>query len=525
MSNFVTLESEQNYTKINNLYNVWIFIWLAWIVFHFTIVFFFWLVLESILLIGIFLWIGNLVALVLDVPIGVLQKFIKPKHFLMIGILLMVLVSMIFIKFIFFYWHITNINSSTWIVEWAVFLVKTFLSNSVDIWLLLLAAAFYGAIKEVLDVTIISYIFNNSTPSEYAKILSKYNIYNGGGAMVGLIFSGILLAMNMKIAIFIFLFILLGFFIFILKYFDNAENTLEFKDIKSIKLDVFKGDLLNKAQESVGKINTRSLIELTKKSKVILIKPISVKKINFKEVYHESYHEFQVLYKTILGIPINRIILWFLGLIMLYSFWDAFVATFLVKFFEKLISLNQGEFLIEQTKWLITWYVLLWLLVIPAFWFQQFFIDKAKKFWVFKVIMFGNILSALSLICFWFADSLMFVMLFGILNSIGYAATMPLAQGTFSGLYNEEYAKKQNLKEIDSTVSAAPLKVIINTTNVLGIICGAFIVNFLWFNAFFVIFGLGILVYAIYSYVTMRTILIEFNKTTQENAIQDADFV
>jgi len=44
---------------------------------------------------------------------------------------------------------------------------------------------------------------------------------------------------------------------------------------------------------------------------------------------------------------------------------------------------------------------------------------------------------------------------------------MPIAQATFSEKYNVEYAKKFNLKEIDSTVSAAPLKVILNSANVV----------------------------------------------------------
>lgn len=55
MSNFVTIESEENKIKLNNLYNVGIFVGFAWIVFHFTIIFFFGLELESILLVGLFL--------------------------------------------------------------------------------------------------------------------------------------------------------------------------------------------------------------------------------------------------------------------------------------------------------------------------------------------------------------------------------------------------------------------------------------------------------------------------------------
>jgi hypothetical protein len=53
------------------------------------------------------------------------------------------------------------------------------------------------------------------------------------------------------------------------------------------------------------------------------------------------------------------------------------------------------------------------------------------------------------------------------MNSVGYAASMPLAQAVFGSLYNEDYAKKFQLKQIDSTVSAAPLKIILNFANVI----------------------------------------------------------
>lgn len=526
MSNFVTIESEDNKIKLNNLYNVWIFIGFAWILFHFTIIFFFWMVLESILLVGLFLWIWNFIALILDIPIWVLQKYIKPKVFLIIGIIFMIIVSAIFIKFVYFYgisdvlpwWH--------WGVEKTISFLWEFLNSSLNIILLLLSACLYWVIKESFDVTIISYIFNNSTPGEYASILSKYNIYNWAGSMVGLLLSWILLAMNIKIAIVFFIFILMGFLWFILKYFDNKIETIDFEKIKTIKLDVLKNDLLSKKEEFIGKINTKNLIELSRQSKVILLKPIEIKKsINIKEIYYSSIEWFQTFYKILFQIPRNLIILWFLALVMQFWFWDTFVATFLVEFLEKVISFNSNEYLIAQTRGLITWYVLLWALVVPAFLFQEFFINKSKKYGIFKVIMFGNMLSAISLICFWIFDGIFFVMLFWILNSVWYAATMPLAQATFSWIYNEEYAKKFNLKEIDTTVSAAPLKIVINTTNVIWLLCGSLLVKLMWFNFFFIIFGTVLGWFFILSFVKMRKILWEFSKKNSENTIADVDFV
>lgn len=525
MSNFVTIESEDNKIKINNLYNVGVFIGFAWIVFHFTIIFFFGLELESVLLVGLFLWIGNLMALILDIPIWVLQKYISPKVFLTIGSIFMILVSLIFIKFVYFH-GISALLPLWWDwVDKTISFLWEFLNNSLNIFFLLLSACLYGIIKESFDVTIIGYIFNNSTPGEYASILSKYNIYNGGGSMLWLLFSWILLALNIKIAIIIFIIILLWFLWFIRKYFDNKIETLDFDKIKTIKLDVLKNDLLNKKEELIGKINTKNLIELSRQSKVILLKPVEVRKnINFKEVYDASISGFQTFYKIIVQIPRNIMILWFVALMMQFGFWDTFVATFLVDYLKEVLSFNSGDYIILHTRWLITWYVLLWILIIPAFLFQQFFIQKSKKYWIFKVIIFWNILSALSLVCLWLSEGLYTSLVWGMLNSIWYAATMPLAQATFSWIYNEEYAKKYNLKEIDTTVSAAPLKIVLNSANVIGLFIGAFLVKLLWFHIFFITFGIMLACFFVFSVVKMKKNFIAWTKK-EPNIIHDADFI
>lgn len=526
MSNFVTLENSQNQIKIKNLYNVWVFIGFTWILFHFTIVFFFWLLLESILLVWLFLWIWNLVALILDIPIWALQKYIKPKTFLSIWFIMMIIVSGIFIKFVYFY-GISDLLPwwNSWLEKTVSFLWE-FLNSTFNILLLILSAVLYWVIKESFDVTIISYIFNNSTPSEYASILSKYNIYNWWWAMLWLIFSWIFLAINIKIAVIIFIFILIWILLIVFKYFDNEVETINLDKIRKIKLDVLKNDLLSKKEEIIWQINTKKLIELSRSSRVILLKPIEIKnKIDFKDIYESSLKGFDNLYIILTRNPRNIFILWFIALIMLYWFWDSFVATYLIDFFKKVIWINSDEYVIKQTRWLITWYVLLWVLVIPAFLFQWFFINKSKKYWVFKVIMFWNILSAISLIFFWFVDNIILVMTFWILNSLWYAATMPLAQAFFSWLYNQEYAKKFNLKEIDTTIAAAPLKILINAANVIWIIMWALIVKIFWFNFFFIIFWLLILSFFIFSYIKMRKELIIFSKTQTSNQVDDLDFI
>lgn len=73
------METEADLVKRNNLYLASACIGFVWMLFHFTVVFFFTLELESTLLVGLFLGLGNIVAMGIDVPVSILSKFFTPK--------------------------------------------------------------------------------------------------------------------------------------------------------------------------------------------------------------------------------------------------------------------------------------------------------------------------------------------------------------------------------------------------------------------------------------------------------------
>lgn len=524
MSNFVTIDSYENKIKLKNLFNVWIFIGFVWILFHFTIIYFFWLVLESVFLTWLFLWIWNLIAIFVDIPIWVLQKYIKPRTFLLIGAFFMLLAILIFIKFIFFEW-ISNLFLPAWsdAIDLTINYVWNFLWSWLNIFLIILSACLYWLIKETFDVTTLSYIFNNSTPSDYASLISKYSINFWIWSMIWLIFSWILLSFNIKIAIFIFLFIVILFLLFIFKYFDNSSDTIKLDDIKKIKLDVIKSDLTKKSQDFVKNINTKTLIDISQKSRIILLKPVEIKNnIDFLDVFKTSKQEFLRFIYIIINIPINFIIIWFISVILLYWFWDTFVSTFLVEFLWKILDSNKDNFILKSTWWMITWYVFLWLIVIPAFLFQDFFIKFSKKIWVFKVVLFWLFISSISMFCFWLFDGLWLVILFWLLNSIWYAASMPIAQSIFSQIYNIEYSKKYNLKQIDSTLSASPLKIILNAANVIWVVFWWLFISVLSFNWFFIFFSL--VLFWVFLYWIINKDKFDVSKIDSNN-INNSDFI
>ena len=102
--------------------------------------------------------------------------------------------------------------------------------------------------------------------------------------------------------------------------------------------------------------------------------------------------------------------------------------------------------------------------------------------------MFWVLLSWLSIFFFWFFDSIFIVLLLWLINSIWYAAGMPLSQWEFSNEYNKTYAEKKNLKQIDANASSAPIKMLSNLANVWGLVLWWILIQIFWYMGTFIVF-------------------------------------
>ena len=91
------------------------------------------------------------------------------------------------------------------------------------------------------------------------------------------------------------------------------------------------------------------------------------------------------------------------------------------------------------------------------------------------------------------ADTAAMFITLGLVNSVGYAAGMGISQGAFLDAYNSFYAKKLALSEIDSNASAAPMKIVQNLANVIGLCVGGLLLALFGFSGFFVVFGFAML--------------------------------
>jgi len=466
--------------------------------FHFSLVFFFLLQLKSPILVWLFLWFGNLIAFFIDSSVGVLQKYFSAKKLFIFSATLMLVTSLIFLYFMFNAWN-TNLNIST--QDLSIFSKQAFtkmFSSITNILLLVISVILYWIIKELSDVTSLSYIMNNADPSEYAELLSKNNIFSWIGALIWLISSWIILAFNPFLALSILVWIVSVFIIFISRYFDNSNEVfkpnINFADIKKLKIISPKESVESVKQYTVTQIQKADFAWAAKNMKFIFLKPLELKKIiNWTEIYNTTIKDIKSFYLILFKPPYSYKLIIFALVLTLFWFWDTFVVSFLIDYLDWIIRNNQGELSKIYLDTVMTSYLFIWIIAIPAYWCQTFFIKISKKIGTLPIIFFWLVVSWISVILLWLASTFAIVLMLWILNSIWYAAAMPISQWEFSDSYNQVYAEKENLSEIDSNASSAPLKMLLNLANVIWLVLWGIIVAIFGYIWTFIIFWLALL--------------------------------
>jgi len=466
--------------------------------FHFTTVYFFTLQLQSLALVWIFLWLGNLFAFLFDVPIGILQYYFKSKTLYLMWVISQVVAILIFWNFIF---EVTNfiavsVSENAWVLEWVL---QFFLWSALNLLLLLIAAMCYGFTKEVNDITNISYVLSNATPDQYKSIIAQNNLFTWIGSFLWLLTAWFILTFSPKLIIFHILVIIVLIFVLMYRYFDNETTTLNIHEVKKFQV-YFKPWFLNKTKEVVVKtVSNIDLKNTLSQSKFIFLNPIKISDdmISLSEMRSKTLKSFKEIYETLSYASHSYLIVyWSFIMLLTFWFWDTFASTFLIEFLDQV-----------RSGWS---FILLGIIAIPAFALQDMFWKLADKIWVYKVAVAWLILSGSSLIIMWFFASdpqFLIVMPLALLNSVGYSICMSLSVATFLESYNTTYAEKKWLKQIDANASAAPMKILQNFANVVGLFLGWIILSIAWYGGFFISFGVFIICFLIWSLIHKKKII------------------
>jgi len=466
-------------------------------VFHFTTVYFFTLQLESLFLVGLFLWLGNLFAFLLDVPIGILQYYYSSKQLYAFWVFSQMLAMTIFTMFIFSVTDfITNpvLQNTGWFEGVLTFFIQ-------DVWniiLLVIAALCYWFTKEVNDITTISYVLNNAHPDQYKSIIAKNNIFFGLGSFLWLFTAWIVLTLSPKFIVFYIFFMILLIFIGVYYLFDSSKKLINIDEIKDFHISK-SWVTIQKTKENLWKIVSKvDLASVVSGAKYVVFLPreMSSKSPSAWELISKTEESFVDIWQTLsYAMHTHMIVYWSFVMLLTFGFWDTFASTFLIDF------LNQVK------PW---WsFILLGLIAIPAFWLQSFFWNLSDKIWWFKISLVGLFMSGASLISMaFFVSSLniQIILFLALINSVGYSICMSISVATFLESYNVAYADRKWLKQIDASASAAPMKILQNLANVVWLFLWGLILWFAWFAWFFFVFWLFIIGFLVWSILLRQRI-------------------
>ena len=500
MPQIVTPELPEKEKLLKNFYNVMGVYGSIWIIFHLTCVFFFGFIVWSPLLIGIFLGIGNLWSMMLDVPLGIIQRKVPSKVMFSVGNTLMIVAAVLFLILV------RTTDGLALSIDGNIFeITRNFLWTGINFILLLFIGLLYGTVKEIYDVVSLSYLLNNNDPSEFDNAMSKLNIYLGVGMIAGIILSIFILSLStnsVELILFVLIFLVICVRIYIKNYFDNSHEVFSLSTIKNLHITQKNA---NSAEQSTKYTkNTISTIDFQKikwTMDYIIMKPKEIsKEIDWEDIKAKTKLEFSMLYKLSIDktsyIPF---ILWTIGWILIFGCWDTIVTTFFIDYLEEALKESGVQNIIRSG------FILIGIIAIPAYTLQFFWIKKSAIHGKFSIITLGFFISAISLFGLAIAGNfqnligLIIVVLLGMCNSVGYAAGYPMSQSAFAEEYNISYARVTGSNVINADVSAAPLKILNNFANAIGLIFWWGLISFVGFSGLFGIYGLAVLAWGILS--------------------------
>ncbi|MEK7545216.1 MAG: MFS transporter [Patescibacteria group bacterium] len=415
----------------------------------------------SVFFVGLFMSITGLIAIFADVPMGYIQKIIPSRWLLFFSIL-----GLMFATFIF-------------------------LASKIAIIIIFLAVLIYGLTHDLYDITMLSYIFQNSHPEQYSQNISQKNVAEALGLVLGLgMTSAFGIIRNLFDPLWITLIFLLVTAIFILLFFNKTEYDVEISelDTKVIAnkfsaqelIDGLENFMISSKNVAIDKIHAaqEAIKEKIGNKQVVMLKPIRPLQTFEKEGFIKELKDSFAGLGSIFSPP-KAPLIWSSIVVAFFSFWDTFVITFQPIFILK-------EVIIPAKLSPAYTGLIIGIFIIPLFLCQVPFSKLSEKIGRPFFMYLGLGLAAASIFGFSISHDVFWVILMGLGNSIGYAAAFPTAQSFFAERFQENYALIHNTQTIDANVSAGPLKMIINSGNVFGTFIGGVIISVFSFDVAFI---------------------------------------
>ncbi|QQS59615.1 MFS transporter [Candidatus Peregrinibacteria bacterium] len=447
----------------------------------------------SLFFAGLALSIGSVAALFFDGPFALLQKKYESRTLFLAAIV------------------------------GTVFSVFLFLIGTKSIFFGFLAAICFRVSFDLSDITAISYILARSLPAEYGQSLSYKQTSQGVGMIFGFLISAILLSaayflgdatssiiksvssepekssqffFSALFFIKIFLLLLLGGLFFFAFFLYDRDQKLPGKKEIFTSIQELEAGTVRELKKRMFRIIRNSPKEEKSSSDHIELKTTEEKEsLHFSEIFLEMIHNIMTLIFVFRKTPKNTPLLWSIGIVGLFSYWDTFLGTFLPVFFTEALQ--------EQEGWVshVPGSLLMLFFILPVLVFLPLIAKLADKYGRYPFMLLGLLLTAGSVFLVgavpYSVFSLLLVGGFGI--SFGYLFAMGSARAQTAENMNEFLAIEKNETKIDSNASAGPTMLVDNLGNIIGPVLGGGMIQLLGFRGFFILFGILLMFFSWYS--------------------------
>jgi MFS family permease len=421
----------------------------------------------SVFWIGLFMSLTDFISIFADVPIGFFQKIFSQRTLLLLSVLALIITTAIFI------------------------------GGQSMIFVTFIAVLIYGLARDLYDITMLTYIFQNAHPESYSQDISQRNVAEALGLLGGLAITTLL---NFTRVLFdplwftVLAFVVTG--IFIALFFNKTQYDISVTDLDTKMftnaltaqevMANMKDFWVSKKKIQIDNIGEaqKALQDKMDQGNVIALKPIQKQQFEQESFSKELKESIQGVFSIVS--PPKAPLIWSSLVIGFFSFWDTFVVTF------QPIYIAKDVVAVAKMNPAYT-YIIISVLVIPLFLCQVPFSKLADKFGRPLFMFIGIAMTAASVYGFTISNDVMWTILMGLINSMGYAAAFPVGQAFFAQRFQENYAIIHNTQTMDTNVSAGPLKMILNFGNVFGSLVGGALIAALGFKTGF-LFIAGFLV-------------------------------
>ncbi len=437
--------------------------------------------LGSIFMAGLALAIGSLFSMLFDGLFSSLQRLFPPRNLFLTSIVGMIIAVLLFI-----------ISTDGMVMAFV-------------------AAIFFRISFDLCDITAVSYVLGRSQKSQYGQNLSYKQLAQGIGMLIGLAVSAVLLAtgyfigetvesaaelvnadsaildrflgalMMMKVFL---LTLLCALWIFAFMLFDRDIHKITKQEIYH-HLRIIRGEAVQKIKH-MPSIVLMHIPFLNRSPKTEKKNDNSTPRLSKKEIFEELTGSALTFFSIFQKKPRDIGLIWSMGVMGLFSYWDTFLATFLPIFFTEVLR--------EQSGWLqnIPGSLMMLLFILPVLGLLPVVAKMGDTFGRHYFMILGLIVTAVSTLVLGLVSVQSFFILivagFGV--AFGYLFGMSSAKAQTASKLNTFLSRESSETQEESNSSAGPIMVVDNIGNIIGPLLGGFFIDSMGFQGFFVFFAL-----------------------------------